>query len=175
MAYPKNKLPYEFLDLNEMTTASRGVVALYGRRADGTLVAIQVDDNGLLASSASFTGGSISIADPLIPANVANIVVAPNLPNAIATRPTGSTNAYFADQTILATTLVFQQLSFGFTSFSITLINDDSAKSIEFSFDGVNVHGRLKVSNGFTMDFRSHTSIWLRSSVAAANYRLMVY
>jgi hypothetical protein len=175
MAYPKNKLPYEFLDLNEMTTASRGVVALYGRRVDGTLVAIQVDDNGLLASSASFTGGSISISDPITPANSANIVLASGLPNALATRPTGSVNSFFADQATLATTLAFQQLTFGFTSISITLINDDSTKFIEFSFDGVNVHGRLKVSNGLTMDYRSQSSIWIRSSAAAANYRLIVY
>ena len=43
-------LPQFFTSLNEFTTSSKGAVVLYGRRTDGTLVAVNVDANGNLTA-----------------------------------------------------------------------------------------------------------------------------
>ncbi len=54
-------LPQTFQTIGDLSTSSRGVSILYGRRADGSLVAIQVDNNGVLSSSATIIGSDIQI------------------------------------------------------------------------------------------------------------------
>ena len=179
MAYP-NKLPFEYLDLNEMGTQSRGVSVLYGRRADGTLVAVNVADDGTLSINSSVVINASDIQIGAVELKNATsddravIQVRPGLPNTLAVNSIGSSNAYFADQTTLALTNAFQQLAFGFTSFNITFLND-SAITIEASFDGVNVHHRFKPAEGMSWDYRARSSIWLRTTTVAGNYRLSVY
>jgi len=137
-------LPQIFVDLNDITTADRTVGTVYGRRADGTLVSVKVDNNGVLYTTTSITAGSA--------------------------------NSYFSDQVVTALSGTFQNFAFGFTSINITLFNDSNVEVIEFSFDGTNVHGRLKSGEGITQDFRSQSSIWLKTvSGNPSDYRLMVY
>lgn len=183
-----NKLPLEFLDLNEMTTASRGVSVLYGRRADGTLVAVNVADDGTLSinSSVTFSASDLQIgaveikdgdsADIETAARVRVLEknVSKGTNAAMVVNAQGSTNAFFADQTVLALTNTFQQLSFGFTTFNITFLND-SAITIEVSFNGTNVHHRFKPAEGMSWDYRAQPSIWLRTTTVAGNYRISAY
>ena len=188
MAY-SNKLPLEFLDLNEMGTQSRGVSVLYGRRADGSLVAVNVADDGTLSinSSVVISPGDLQIgaveikdgdsADVETAARVRVLEKDPSkgTNSAMVVSAQGSTNSYFADQVTLPLTGVFQQLSFGFTSFNITFLND-SSQTIDISFDGVNTHQRFKPSEGLSMDYRSQPSIYIKTvSGLAANYRLSAY
>ena len=187
MAY-LNKLPLEFLDLNEMGTQSRGVSVLYGRRADGSLVAVNVADDGTLSinttatiSASDIQIGAVEIKDgdsadleTAARVRVLEKNVAKGTNAGLVVNPQGSTNAYFADQTTLALTGAFQQLSFGFTSFNITFLND-SAITIEASFNGTNVHHRFKPAEGMSWDYRAQPSIWLRTTTVAGNYRISAY
>lgn len=170
-----NKLPAEFLDLNEMGSQTRGVSILYGRRADGSLVAINVADDGTIASGATFSAGSIAIKDATSSA-AANVQVTGGLPNALVVAAQGSKNSYFADQTILALTGAFQAISFGFTSFNISVFNDDSTQILEYSFNGTLIHGRLKVGEAVSMDYRAQSGIYLRNPGGSGGlYRIAIY
>jgi len=86
-----------------------------------------------------------------------------------------STNRYFEDHTTTALTGSFVDRSFGFSSFSILIVNDDAVGFIEYSFDGVNVHGRLHAGESRVMDFRRQRHIWLRGESGGESYRLEVY
>lgn len=147
----------------------------------GNFVPLKLVDNGdgtfsldiaVTISPGDINIGSIQIKDP-VAATEANVVVSAGQPNALATKITGSTNSFFQDQVGLALTGAFQDTLFGFTSFSISLVNDDPAITIEYSFNGVTVHGRLAPGESNTMDFRAQPGIWLKGSAAA--YRLMAY
>ncbi len=89
----------------------------------------------------------------------------------------GSTHAYFMDEAGTALTQAFQELPFGFTSFSISLTNDGAVTDgyIEYSFDGVNVHGRINNGEGFANDFRAQAHIYLRGQNGGEKYRLGAY
>lgn len=175
-----NKLPFEYLDLNEMGTSSRGVSVLYGRRADGTLVAINVADDGSLSinSSVTINPGDIQIGavefKDATTNDRANIVVVGGLPNAVAVTTNGSSDSFYIDNTVSVLTTSFAQELFGFTSKSITVINDSSSV-VDFSFDGINVHGKLKAFESAVMDQRAQASIYLRSTPAAGAYRVWSY
>jgi len=84
-----NLLPQNFADLNDITTTQKTVVTLYGRKSDGTLIALQVDDNGVL--SVNSLGGTemsgetptgnidginniFTLLNPPIPSNTASAV-----------------------------------------------------------------------------------------------------
>jgi hypothetical protein len=61
------------------------------------------------------------------------------------------------------------ELSWGFNSAGIALLNENttSGRIIEYSFDGVNVHGTLDPdlpSAGIVFDNRHECKIWLRLS-----------
>ena len=175
-----NKLPLEFLDLNDMGTQSRGVSVLYGRRTDGSLVAVNVADDGTLSINSTVTInpgdiqiGAVEIKDSITDDRV-RVLVVPTLPNAVVTTVNGSTNSFYVDNTITALTTLFALSSFGFTSKSITVIND-SINVIDFSFDGVNVHGKLRNGEATTMDHRAQTGIYLKSNIAGSNYRAWSY
>ncbi|MBN1882786.1 MAG: hypothetical protein JW885_11475 [Deltaproteobacteria bacterium] len=86
-----------------------------------------------------------------------------------------STNRYFEDQSGTALTGSFTAQSFGFSSFSILIINDDAAGHIEYSFDGEHVHGRLLAGESRVMDFRRQRRMWLRGESGGELYRLEVY
>jgi len=87
-----------------------------------------------------------------------------------------STNKYFEDQSGTALTTSFAKQEFGFSSFSIFIANDQTSTGyIEYSFDGTNVHGRLKATEKKTMDFRRQREIWLRGESGGESYRLEVY
>lgn len=179
MASP-NKLPFEYLDLNEMGTSARGVSVLYGRRADGSLVAVQVADDGTLNinTTATISASDIQIGAVELKNDISDdrvrVLVTPSLPNALVTTVNGSTNSFYVDDTITPLTTSFASSSFGFTSKSITVIND-SVNVIDFSFDGVNVHGKLRNGEATTMDHRAQTGIYLRSNIAGSNYRVWSY
>jgi hypothetical protein len=86
-----------------------------------------------------------------------------------------SKNIYFTDQAKLSLTTSFAKAGFGFASFSITLFNDADGKYIEYSFDGTNVHGRVKGGEARKMDFCRHGEIWIRGENGSEAYRLEVY
>jgi hypothetical protein len=179
MAY-LNKLPLEFLDLNEMGTQSRGVSVVYGRRDDGSLVALKVAADGTLASSASviFSPGDIEIGAVEIKNGTTDdravVQVTAVLPNAVVATINGSANSFYSDNTVVALTGIFVLQPFGFTSKSITVINE-AAAIMDFSFNGVNVHGKLKNFESTVMDYRAQPGIWLRSSVPGSAYRVWSY
>lgn len=184
----KDKLPFEFFDLNEITSYTRGVPSvMYGRRADGSLVAIQVDDNGVLSSGVSFSGGDIEIGAVELKdattdnrANILSVNESLSVPGTpvgtVANSPIGSVNAFFADNTTDAVSNSWVSLPFGFSSFSMTVINDDVTLDLYISFDGVNTHLKLKPGDGQTMDYRRQSGIWLQSSaVGPIEYRAWAY
>lgn len=179
MAAP-NKLPFEYLDLNEMGTSARGVSVLYGRRADGSLVAINVADDGSLSinSSVVISASDIQIGAVEIKNGISDdravVEVVGGLPNAVVASVNGSRNSFYTDNTVTALTTSFVQQAFGFMSKSITVIND-SVNTVDFSFDGVNVHGKLRNGEATTMDHRAQSSIWLRSNIAGSAYRTWSY
>ena len=86
-----------------------------------------------------------------------------------------STNRYFEDHSGTSLTGAFAAQPFGFSSFSIMIVNDDATGYIEYSFDGVNVHGRLHAGESRAMDFRRQRQIWLRGESGGESYRLEVY
>jgi len=69
--------------------------------------------------------------------------------------------------------LTFMDGTTNFLSQSVLLAND-SANSIQFSFDGTNVHGTAKTNEKVTFDFMKFKKIWLRSSVSSA-YRFWAW
>lgn len=154
------QLPLEYADLNEMSTASRGVSVMYGRRSDGSLIALQVDDNGVLASSAVFSG-TVDVGTVVVSSGTVSIA--------------GSSNSYYLDQGVTALTTAYQHFVFGFTSVSITIINDDQNDTLTFSFNGSAVHGTIQPGETFVMDNRAQAGIYLKSSSAGASYRVMAY
>lgn len=175
-----NKLPFEFLDLNDITSYTKGVPSvLYGRRTDGTLVAIQVDDDGILASGASVSVGAVELKNgTTADKGVIRADDALTPENALVVTENGSSNSFFADNVSNAvddTTWV--TLPFGFNSTSITVINDDLSKDLWVSFDGgTTTHMKLKFGEGQTMDKRQQSSISLRSATAGVVlYRTWVY
>lgn len=173
-----NLLPPTFADLNDLTTATKSVVALYGRKADGTLIAIQCDDNGVLASSAILDAdveiGAVELKDA--DTDTRGKVKSDGTDNAVVVVQNGSTQSFFSDHTVVALNGTFTQQLFGFKSFNISLFNDSGAEVIEFSFNGTNIHGRLKVGEGLSMDYRAQTGIYLRTvSGNPADYRLSAY
>lgn len=89
----------------------------------------------------------------------------------------GSANAIFYEDGTSALTTVFALKAFGFPSFNITLTNDGAVGEgwIEYSFDGVTTHGRLKDGEGFSHDFQTQTGIYLRGQVGGEKYRLGAY
>ncbi len=147
------QLPLEYADLNEMSTASRGVVVLYGRRSDGSLIALQTTNDGLLGVTTS-----LSMERAVAPAK-------------------GSSNAFFIDAFIAPLTEEFKQFPFGFESTSITIINDDKTNTLIYSFDGKTVHGKINAGEKFIMDNRSQSKIFLKTSGPTNDilYRVMVY
>jgi hypothetical protein len=56
-----------------------------------------------------------------------------------------------------------------FVSQGIIIKNDNAAAGadIQFSFDGTNVHGKVKAGEDVTFDFRRERQIWIRSSAAS--------
>jgi len=170
-----NKLPVEFLDLNEMGTHSRGVSVMYGRRDDGSLVALNVTDDGTLEMTvtgvALSLGTAVGIQDP-ITGNDVNIVTTIGLPDSMAVTVSGSRNSFYSDAVALTGAFVLQP--FGFMSKSITVIND-SAAVVDFSFNGLAVHGKLKGFEAAVMDQRAQSGIYLRSSVPGSAYRVWSY
>ncbi|MBN2224962.1 MAG: hypothetical protein JW765_09835 [Deltaproteobacteria bacterium] len=86
-----------------------------------------------------------------------------------------SKHGWFSDDSGQALTTLFGAFDFGFTSFSITLFNDAESGSIEYSFDGQNVHGRVMPGEMRKMDFCRHETVWLRGQNGTEPYRLEVY
>ena len=137
-----------YSDVSELTTSDKAIVVLYGRFADGTIIPVQVNSSGVLATSGGGGGGGIS----------------------------PSANAFFADQTNVVLTGTFTSQSFGFISLSISLFNDDPSQVIEFSFNGTTIHGRVKVGEALAMDYRAQSQIYLRTvSGSSALYRVSSY
>jgi len=95
----------------------------------------------------------------------------------VGVSPVGSDNSYFEDQDGTALTGVFAEQDFGFDSFSIMLANDEVVAGgyVEFSFDGINVHGRVLPGEARTMDFRKQGSIYLRGQAGDEDYRIETY
>lgn len=167
-------LPPEFLDINDLTTSSRGVSVLYGRREDGSLVAVKVDDSGYLPITlASIQIEAIELKDP-VSSNMANVEPVAGSKNGLGVVPYGSNNSFYSDQTVLALTGSFQQVGpFGFESMCIYIANDSMATDIQYSFDGTHVHGTIKPGKERLMEFRRQPTLYLLGNTAA--YRVEVY
>ncbi len=86
-----------------------------------------------------------------------------------------SKNCWFSDNSARALTPLFTAFEFGFASFSITIFNDAESGTIEYSFDGQNVKGRVNPGEVRKMDFCRHGTVWLRGQSGAEPYRLEVY
>lgn len=115
----------------------------------------------------------VTTDNQLIPVQIsdAGILSSPS----VGATPSGSTHSFFADASTLALGASFAPLTFSFTSFSISVFND-SNDTLEFSFNGSTVHGRLLVSEATAMDYRAQTHIFLRSvSGLTGSYRVMAY
>lgn len=63
-----------------------------------------------------------------------------------------------------------------FRSQGIIIVNDNAllGADILFSFDGTNLHGKVKPQEIITFDYRRETKIYLKS-VAASGYRVWVW
>jgi hypothetical protein len=90
---------------------------------------------------------------------------------------TGSANSYYKDHTVTALTSSFVLQSFGFTSQSLLIANDEAIAGgyIEYSFNGTNIHGKLLPGETRSMDFRSQIGIYLKGQSGGEKYRLEVY
>lgn len=148
----------------------------------GEFVPLKLSDNGdgTYSLDVGLTVGSVSIGSVKLEDGTttakATIQAAPGGENALITQSVGSANAYFCSESVTALTGTFQNFVFGFTSFSISLYNDDYAEQIQFSFDGISVHGQVNVGEAVAMDYRSQPGIYLRTVGGnAANYRLSSY
>lgn len=86
-----------------------------------------------------------------------------------------SANSFFSDQSVTALTGSYVSQSFGFTSLSINVANDDSVQTIQFSFDGSTLHGVVLPGEAISMDWRAHSSIWLKAVGTPGNYRVWSY
>ena len=158
----------------------------------GDFVPLKLFDNGDgtwsidTTASVVFTPGDIQIGsvelqdgDPAViaPAQLRVKVVASSLTpagtGALVVVDRGSSDSFYEDQVGTAIGVAYTNLGpFGCTSTSITVIND-SADTLEYSFDGASVHGRLGPFEATTMDRRAQPTIHLRTSNAAvSNYRV---
>lgn len=89
----------------------------------------------------------------------------------------GSSDAFYADSTMVPLTNAWQNVAFGFNSFNITLTHDGAITDgdIFYSFDGVTTHGRLRSGEGFAHDFQTQPSIWMKGAAGGEAYRLGAY
>jgi hypothetical protein len=79
---------------------------------------------------------------------------------------------YFTKTTVTTGDFADCKLEWDFVSAALSAINEGSAGNvIEYSFDGVNVHGDLdpaKPTAGMIWDARHHSKIYLRLSTGAS-------
>lgn len=92
----------------------------------------------------------------------------------------GSSDVFFKDSSMVTIppTPTWVGITFGFTSYSISLTNDGvtaGAGFIEYSFNGANVHGRVLAGEGFAHDFQAQSGIYLRGQTGGEEYRLGAY
>lgn len=135
---------------------------LYGVTPDNKLIPIQIDGAGVLAGSGS-GGGTVDQGAPASSSDAWPVSFQ------------GSANSFFADPATLELTSTFQALTFGFTSYSISIYNDSSA-TIDYSFNGSSTHGRLLTSEAVAMDGRAQPHVFLKTiSGLTASYRVSAY
>ena len=83
---------------------------------------------------------------------------------------------YFENITVnVAAFPVTPQADLGFISQGISMLNLDSTDTIEYSFDGTNLHGDLVPGTGSTgvvFDDRYESKIWFRTSGVTADVRV---
>ncbi|MEM4711325.1 MAG: hypothetical protein QXL18_05245 [Candidatus Woesearchaeota archaeon] len=84
----------------------------------------------------------------------------------------GSTDWFYISSDITSLTTEFHLFAFNFTARAIVIINDSDTNYIEFSFDGTNVHGKLKSHEVFMFDGISRDSIYLRGQAGGEGFRL---
>lgn len=98
---------------------------------------------------------------------VAEIIIEPINNVSVA----GGVDKYYKNEVMIPLTVAFVEQPFGFISNSFDLSNDNAADYIEWSWDGVTVHGKLLFGETFG-EFRKATSIYLRAQVAGDKYRV---
>lgn len=84
----------------------------------------------------------------------------------------------YKNSVLLALTTDWQLVEYGFASNGCVLANDEvfpSVKSIDFSYDRENIHGKVMTGEALSMEGNSHTRIWLRGSAGNEEYRLIVW
>ena len=87
-------------------------------------------------------------------------------------------NGFYVDQAITPTTTAWQKITIPFFSTKIVLANDEisGGKSISISFTPeLEVAIKLLAAESIVLDDAKHKELWITSSSAAANYRLMVF
>lgn len=82
---------------------------------------------------------------------------------------------YYNSHINLPLTTSFQEFNFNFSSTYIILVNDSAANWIEFSFDGVTVHGRLSKEEVLHLTLFSKPYIYLRGQRGNEPYRIWVW
>lgn len=122
-------------------------VQIYGDKGGNELVSIKTDQDGKL-----LTTTEVQVTIPSFE----------------------SQNFYYNSSEITPLTNVFQQFSFNFTSIAIFLVND-SSNYIEFSFDGINVHGKVFKKEILVFDRIAKTGIYLRGQAGGEAYRLWAW
>lgn len=87
-----------------------------------------------------------------------------------------SFRAKFQDQTVPLTSS-FVLMPFGFKADNWMLINDETLTSyeIEWSYDGVEVHGKIKPSEAVSYDTADVNGVYLRYANGAPAYRLIAH
>ena len=62
-----------------------------------------------------------------------------------------------------------------FLSTGVIISNDSNANYIEFSFDGVTVHGRLLFTDTLNFGLMRERQVWLRGQAGAEPYRVFAW
>ncbi len=83
-------------------------------------------------------------------------------------------NHVYQDNTGMALTTSFKEVAFGFASVGIILANRETGAFIEYSFDGVTVHGKLLDTDTQPRVFmlKQANSIWLRGQSGGEEYNV---
>jgi hypothetical protein len=92
----------------------------------------------------------------------------------------GSSDAFFRDDSMVVVppAPLWVGITFGFTSCNVSFTNDGvtaGAGFIEYSFNGVNVHGRLLAGEAFSHDYQAQSGIYLRGQTGGEAYRIGAY
>ena len=74
--------------------------------------------------------------------------------------------------TAYASTNLYIEKTFGGDCHSLTIQNTHASDPVQFSFDGVMLHGDLSAGESITVNLGNETSIYLKSTAGTATIRV---